>query len=99
MIWGDSVNHMELYYDESFIYDCGPTGDEFNMIELQDYCTLSVEYRIAISPCSDNMWMTSNFDFSSTAYVVHIFQYDKSLLRAIVICLIKVLENNSEGIY
>lgn len=64
------------------------------------YCTdwnatmpLAVKYSVGVSKQSNELWMASNFDLSNPAYGIHTFHYDNNPLRAIVICLIKVLES------
>ena len=55
LLHGEIVNHWCLSDDETYIYDCGPTGDSFYKIELKDYCAdwnatmpLAIEHKISV---------------------------------------------------
>ncbi len=55
LLHGSVVNHWSLSDDETFIYDCGPTGEGFYKIELRDYCNdwnatmpLAIENKISV---------------------------------------------------
>lgn len=98
LIYGDVVNYWCLSDDETFIYDCGPIGEDFHKIELKNYCSdwnatmpLAVEHKLSIeSRCSLPKlgWMVSHTDGHYSASKSY-------LLREIVICLIKVLEGRN----
>lgn len=95
-IYGDDVKYWMLSDDESFIYDCGPTGDQLDKIELQDYCNdwnetmpLFMHENFTLLPGNSlegyfKLWCCHGGRFEA---------FDKNPLRAIVICLIKVLES------
>ncbi|WVH05526.1 hypothetical protein KKJFFJLC_00051 [Vibrio phage vB_VpaS_PGB] len=93
LIHGDVVNYWCLSDDETFIYDCGPTGDSFYKINLHDYCSdwnatmpLAVEYGITIYLEGTRPKAMQVSGGSETLII------DQDPLRAIVFCLIKVLE-------
>lgn len=105
LIHGEVVNYWCLSDDETYIYDCGPAGDAFHKIDLLDYCAdisatwpLMIEYGVELSPCFNGWWFAGVVD--SYTYEEEVLSYSgittcENPLRAIVICLIKVLEANN----
>lgn len=37
-VFNPDIKHMSLSGDNSCFYDCGPTGDGWNQIDIPDYC-------------------------------------------------------------
>lgn len=37
-VFSPDIKHMCLSADNSCFYDCGPTGDGWNQIDIPDYC-------------------------------------------------------------
>lgn len=37
-VYGEHIKCWCLSDDETYIYDCGPTGDQFYKLNLDDYC-------------------------------------------------------------
>ena len=99
LIHGDVVNYWCLSDDETFIYDCGPIGEDFHKIEIKDYCNdwnatmpLAVEHKIYHQECNGFWDCGYSSGGGMFAAQTHYVTSNKNPLRAIVICLIKVLE-------
>ncbi|EGR2446758.1 TPA: hypothetical protein ACMDTO_000151 [Vibrio cholerae] len=102
MIHGEVVRYWHLSDDETYIYDCGPTGEDFHKIDIKDYCTdwnatmpLMIEHGLTLSPVSwpeecIGQWGCETNDDRD----ISVFLTDP--LRAVVVCLIKILESKHE---
>lgn len=109
LIHGDVVNYWCLSDDEAFIYDCGPIGEDFHKIELKDYCndwnaTMPLAVQYGVTPILDDGYGFATND-PYEVYEPHgknqsdgffnVSMDEETPLRAIVICLIKILEAKS----
>lgn len=106
LLHGDGVRHFNLSADESFIYDCGVTGDNFYRIDLHDYCAswqetmpLAIENEISALSCEGGIYEIS-YDFygdlsthkTDELLTCSVDVRKSEVLRTIVIFLIKKLE-------
>ena len=106
LLHGEQVNHFALSDDKTFVYDCGPTGDSFYRIDLLDYCTdwnatmpLAIEHGVSVLSCDGAYEVSYDYyapvgSFGTEELLTWHVEVDKGMvLRAIVICLIKLLES------
>lgn len=99
LIYGEQVNYFTLSDDETFVYDCGPVGDEFHRIDLHDYCSdwnatmpLAVEHGVYYYPSKNGYEGRMVTKQDRNGHYYNQKSNEDNPLRAIVICLIKVLE-------
>ena len=109
-IYGKETESWCLSDCGKFAYDCGPIGESYHEIELMDYCAdwnatmlLAVEYGVSILHCGgDDFEISYEYHapvgkFGTDEILTwHINAKKESVLRAIVICIIKVLENKDK---
>lgn len=67
-VFNPDIKHMSLSGDNSCFYDCGPTGDGWNQIDIPDYCNnpvdawpIIVENRIRVNPVLYTKWMAEDY--------------------------------------
>lgn len=104
LLHGPVVNHWSLSDDETFIYDCGPTGEGFYKIELRDYCNdwnatmpLAIEHGVYYYPSKNGYEGRVVTKQDRDGHYYHQKSNEDKPLRAIVICLIKVLEAKNDA--
>lgn len=63
-IFNPDINHMCLSGDNTCFYDCGPTGEGWNQIDILDYCNspadawpIIVNNEIALLPSGGFDWV------------------------------------------
>lgn len=67
-VFNPDIKHMSISGDNSCFYDCGPTGDGWNQIDIPDYCNnpadawpIIIDNKISIVSL-DNKWIAAPVD-------------------------------------
>jgi len=106
-VFSPDIKHMSLSGDNSCFYDCGPTGDGWNQIDIPDFCNnpayawpIIVENKISV------MWMTAEKEWCAWSHgdleegtwhwenVPDYYFCCESQLRAAMVCFLMAQESN-----
>ncbi|GAB50245.1 phage protein NinX family protein [Atlantibacter hermannii] len=89
-VFNPDIKHMSLSGDNSCFYDCGPTGDGWNQIDIPDFCNnpadawpIIVDNNISVYAIFDGdkrgKWGAEGFNYNSPYY------FNNNPLRAAMI--------------
>ena len=99
-IHGDAVKYWCLSDDETFIYDCGTTGDQFYRIDIIKPCSnpshawpIIVDNNISIVKLNNTEWMATWSEYGRHMAINDIDAVDKNPLRAAMICYLKMKDD------
>lgn len=99
-VFSPDIKHMSLSGDNSCFYDCGPTGDGWNQIDIPDFCNnpadawpiisanrISVEYDAEHQCDVPAEWVTAYGIDDLKVHIVAHQPCDKALRSAMIVFL------------
>lgn len=100
-VFSPDVNHMCLSGDNTCFYDCGPTGEGWNQINIPDYCNtpadawpIIVENKIMLSPrCANDEWKAQIYLGMEDIFDNYASAWHKNPLRAAMIVFLMMRED------
>lgn len=92
-VFSPDINHMCLSGDNTCFYDCGPTGEGWNQINIPDYCNtpadawpIIVENKIMLSPhCANDEWKAQIYLGREDIFDNYASAWHKNPLRAAMV--------------
>ncbi len=106
-VFNPDIKHMSLSGDNSCFYDCGPTGDGWNQIDIPDYCNNPADaWPIIVKSKISVIWMTAEKEWCAWSHgdleegawhwenVPDYYYCCESQLRAAMVCFLMAQESN-----